>query len=202
MNQFDKLQKCDKIATTKGGKKMNLNDYRIATIIRNSRMKISYRKILKRNAKMLLSGITLATIISLLALPVLTIAGGIKLVLVASALKLGLEIAIPNIKKRNANKKINEVVEVLRKNNIYTSRLKLKQARLATKKPTSHRTAEHESVIAFQNCSGQLQALRQVRVELSQIKNNSNVIPASYVELIDDPNEAKQLYYKIGQLKK
>lgn len=180
---------------------MNLNDYQINQIIKQSRMKINYRKILQKNVKLYIFLLFCLFILS----KVITFSTPIFLsAFVPIMIGMSTEIITKKVIRKNANKKIGILANHLKSKGIIVSRMKLKKAQLGTMTPNTILEAgtiikEIEDIAVFSDYQKELKALRQVRYELITIapeyKNQYEY--GNYTEIVENSEESKRLYKKL-----
>lgn len=182
---------------------MDLTQYKLEELIENSKKKTNVPLILYQNLK--LSAIILA--IEALVLCPFTwnfINPAIYLWIVAIfvPIKTGLNLIIPKLKKKRANQKLEEVVQILKQHGIDTCRIKLKKAKIAShymkciiNEDGATMTSSH--VIMFQDKKEQLRALIQTRAELLSFPIPYRRTIIGETKIVEQEKTAKQLYLEM-----
>ncbi len=179
---------------------MDLTQYKLEELIENSNIKIDGAHILYKNLKLF----TIILVIEALILCPLTwsfINSTIYLWLVAvmAPIKTGLNFLTPSFKKKRANKKLTEVVSILKEHGIDTSKTKLMKAKIKSrylKCIISENGAKMTSchIILFQDRNEQIKALKQARAELVSFQFPFRNTIVGETKIIENEKIAKQLY--------
>lgn len=179
---------------------MDLTQYKLEELIKNSKKKINVPFILYKNLKLF----TIILVIEALVLCPFTwnfINPSIYLWIVAvfAPIKTGLNLILPRLQKKRANQKLEEVVQILKQNGIHTCKMNLKQAKVASRylkciinDNGAMMTSKH--VVMFQDRTNQLKALKQARAEFQALSFPFKNTIVGETQIIKEEEKAKQLY--------
>lgn len=179
---------------------MDLTQYKLEELIGNSKKKINVPLILYKNLKLF----TIVLVIEALVLCPLTLnfinpSIYLWIVAVLAPIKTSFNLILPRLKKKRANQKLEEVVQILKQHGIHTCKMKLKHAKVASQylkcivnDNGAMMTSKH--VIMFKNRSDQLNALKQIRAEFQTLSYPFRSTIVGETQIVTEEKKAIQLY--------
>lgn len=179
---------------------MDLTQYKLEEIIENSKKQINVPLVLFKNLKLFTIVLTVeALVLCPLTWSFINPVIYLWIVAILAPIKIGFNLVIPRLKKKRANQKLEEVVQILKQQGIHTSKVKLKKSKIASdylkciiNDDGATMTSKH--VIMFKDCNEQIKALKQARAELLSFHIPFRHGIIGETKIIKEEQKAQQLY--------
>lgn len=181
---------------------MDLTQYKLEEIIENSKKQINVPLILFKNLKLFTIVLTVeALVLCPLTWSFINPVIYLWIVAILAPIKIGFNLVIPKLKKKRANQKLEEVVQILKQHGINTCKVKLKESDIVSRylkciinDDGEMKTSSH--VVIFKDRNEQLKALRQTRAEMLSFQFPFQRTIVGETKIITDEETAKKLYFK------